>query len=258
MREISSYALIMLSFFAADITTHHVDFKQWKDLPYTTNMVAIDFSGILSNTKMIQVEHPENVSIKDSLLTFNMPKDKVWVEGSGAQFVIPTDPRQSVTLEYEVYFDGNGSPYDWTSGGKLPGFAGGKGYTGGSPATAGDGFSVRLMFGEGGQLFAYVYHVDMKGSYGEPLGIVANNILKQYTWNKITIKCQINTHEDYNGRLEVWANDEYVGEKNSIRFCTKGCQIDKILLVSYHGGQTPDYKPTQDQSVKFKWFRISY
>ena len=258
MRIVGSYAVILLSLVTTNQLETHVVFDHWPNQPYTRNMFLSDFENLLVSTdENLLVEHAENLSVQDSALTFHMPKDKVWIEGSGAQIVMPIIPQQEMTLEYSVYFDGKGSPYEWTSSGKLPGVAGGKGYTGGSPAGAGDGFSARLMFGEGGQLFAYVYHVDMKGKYGDPLEIVAYNILKQNEWNKIKISCRLNTGSDYNGRMEVWANGEYVGEKNYMRFCTNGCRIDKFLLVSFHGGQTPDYRPTRDQDIKFKWFHFS-
>jgi hypothetical protein len=257
MRIVGSYVAILLSLVATDQLETYVSFEHWPDQPYTTNMVLTDFENLVATDVTPVVEREENLSIKDSVLTFHMPKDKVWIEGSGSQIVMPILPQQEMTLEYSVYFDGKGSPYEWTSGGKLPGVAGGKGYTGGSPAGAGDGFSARLMFGEGGQLFAYVYHADMKGKYGDSLGIVAYHVLKQNEWNQIRIKYRINTSSDYNGRMEVWANGEYIGEKNYLRFCTNGCQIDKFLLVSFHGGQTPDYRPTKDQDIKFKWFHFS-
>jgi len=248
---------ILCSVLFALCASQQLTFTHWDNQPYTKQMVLQDFTELVTTDNFL-VEHGENLSIENGLLTFQMIKDKVWVEGSGAQIVLPIKPQKEMILEYEVYFDGGDSPYDWTTGGKLPGIAGGRGYTGGEPAGAGDGFSARLMFGVNGQLYAYVYHVDMKGKYGESLGIVANNILKQYEWNTIKILYRMNTHDDYNGRMEVWANGEYVGEKNHMRFCTNYCSIDKFLLVSFHGGQTPDYRPSKNQKVKFRSFSFYY
>lgn len=255
MRWVSSI-IILLSLGATEHLETQVQFDHWNNQAYTKQMALSDFGDIVSTDNFL-IEHGENLSVDKETLAFQMHKNKVWIEGSGAQIVMPIIPQSTMTLEYSVYFDGGDSDYDWTSGGKLPGIAGGRGYTGGEPARAGDGFSARLMFGEGGQIFAYVYHVDMNGKYGDPLGIIAYNILKQHEWNRIKIIYQMNTRSDYNGRMEVWANGEYVGEKNYMRFCTQGCKIDKFLLVSFHGGQTPDYKPSKDQKIRFKWFHFA-
>ena len=57
--------------------------------------------------------------------------------------------KNDYTIEYEIRFD---LGFPWSKGGKVPGFSGGVGYTGGAPAWDGDGFSVRLMWREDGRI----------------------------------------------------------------------------------------------------------
>jgi hypothetical protein len=239
------------------LSTITINFEHWSPQHYTTQMAFSDFKDIVTKGQIL-VEHPENLTISNSTLTFYMPKGKVFIEGSGAQIILPMIPKSSLTLEYLVYFDGGDTEYQWTSGGKLPGIAGGKAYTGGHPANQGDGFSARVMFGAGGAVFPYVYHVDMKGRYGDNLGIIALNRLKQREWNLVKLEITMNTQQNYDGRLELWANHQLVGKKENMRYCTKGCDIDKLMLVSFHGGQSPDYRPSKDQKIRFKWFRFYF
>jgi|GEM_PF-4824485 len=254
-RLLSIIFLFVLS--CSDSFTHHfVSFENWNDQPYTKSMIFSDFSDLLMSNKFI-VEHGENLSIDKGTLAFKMLKNKVWIEGgSGAQVVMPIKPRANLWLEYLVYFDGEGSDYEWTTGGKLPGVSGGKGYTGGESARTGDGFSARMMFGQNGRLFAYVYHSNMTGIYGETMGILADNVLKQKKWNRVRIYYSMNTKDNHDGSMAVWVNGRPIGRNDRIQFCSKECQIDKFLLVSFHGGQTPDYKPTKNQKIRFKWFYL--
>lgn len=195
-----------------------ITFEKWKGQAYTEDKAKEDFASIANGAFII--EHPENLSVDDEgNLTFRMLKGKIWTEGSGAQVKIPIKKVRELTLTYEVLFDGGEGEYDWTAGGKLPGVAGGKGYTGGDPANNGDGFSARLMFGYDRAVWAYIYHKDMGGKYGEALN-----------------------------------NGSEIGETSSIRYATDGSLIDYFLLVSFHGGATDDYRPSHEQYVKFRGF----
>ncbi len=228
------------------------------DTLYTKDTAIQDFNHILTSANF-EIDKPENLYVdKNNNLSFKMHQGKVWIEGSGAQIILPIIARKQVDLQYKVFFYGHdNTDYEWTSGGKIMGVAGGRGYTGGDNASLGDGFSVRLMFGDGGQVFAYVYHADMPGRYGDPLNIVAYKILRQHSWNKFRISIILNTHKNYNGHLTIWVNDEFIGSRSNIRFCTNNCSIDKLLIVAFHGGNTPDYRPNKDQEIKVSWLKLS-
>jgi hypothetical protein len=235
-----------------------ITFSRWKGSSvYTKDMASEDFKDWVTSDDFI-VEHSENLSVDDEgSLTFTMRKGKIWPEGSGSQIILPVKPAKQYTLEYSVYFDGGIDPYHWTSGGKLPGIAGGKGYTGGNSANAGDGFSARLMFGYDQAVWAYVYHKDMKGKYGEALGISKGKAFKLNEWNTVRIEYRMNSGEQYDGSMRLTVNGILVGENNRIRFRTNDCPIDKLLIVAFHGGASDDYRPSHDQAIKFKWFNIT-
>lgn len=106
MKWVSS-SIILLSLGVTDQLETHIVFDHWRDQAYTRQMALSDFGDIVSTDNFL-IEHGENLSIDNSTLTFQMLKDKVWIEGSGAQIVMPIVPQSTMTLEYSVYFDGGG------------------------------------------------------------------------------------------------------------------------------------------------------
>jgi hypothetical protein len=235
-----------------------IDFKRWQaGQTYTAEMAKADFAPVITGEPRLSRRH--NISIDaEKSLSFKQEAGKVAATGGGGQILIPIKPSTQYTLEYKIQFDGAEGPYEWTLGGKLPGVGGGKTYFGGIPATAGDGFSARFMFGRGGRIFAYVYHKDMPGKYGDPLGI---QLLKAFTsnrWHTVRAFYKVNTGVHYDGIFRAWVDGNFVGEKTNLRYSTNGSLIDTLHLALFHGGQEPEYEPSKDQLIKISDIKLSY
>lgn len=234
-----------------------IDFKRWQaGQAYTAEMAKADFAPVITGEPQLARRH--NISIDaDKSLSFKQEAGKVAATGGGGQILIPIKPSTQYTLEYKVQFDGAGD-YEWTWGGKLPGVGGGKTYFGGIPATAGDGFSARFMFGRGGRIFAYVYHKDMPGKYGDPLGILMLRAFTSSRWHTVRAFYKVNTGVHYDGIFRAWVDGNLVGEKTNLRYSTNGSLIDMLHLALFHGGQEPEYEPSKDQLIKISDIALSH
>ncbi|MFW7379864.1 MAG: polysaccharide lyase [Oligoflexus sp.] len=235
-----------------------INFSRWQaGQTYTLDMAKSDFASII--TGQPQVARNQNISIDaNKNLSFRQEPGKVAATGGGGQILIPIQPSNEYTLEYQVYFDGNGGDYHWTWGGKLPGVGGGKTYFGGEAANAGDGFSARFMFGGGGRIFAYTYHKDMPGKYGDPMGIVKLNAFQSNKWHSVRVYYKLNTGSNFDGVLRAWVDGALVGEKTDVRYRTNASQIDLLHIPIFHGGQGPDYEPNKEQYIKISNIYLSW
>lgn len=174
-------------------------FSQWKDGEYTQSMLVEDFSAIIApeNSKLA------NVKVEKGNLSLTQE----------SKLVIALKPYlREVNLEYSVYFDALNTEVT------LAGVA-----------ASSTNFSARVIATDK-KLSVRVYHEDT--SVADSLEIISDAILKPRGWNQIKLLVKMNTYNSYNGRLEVWANGEYVGEKNYIKFCASDCSIDTLILDS--------------------------
>jgi hypothetical protein len=117
---------------------------------YGTTEVTNDFGNnfTLQGGDRLKIDTTER-------LRFELPIGMVGSADTGGIIKSHIAGKNEYTLEYEIRFDAG---FPWSKGGKIPGISGGVGYTGGEPAWPGDGFSVRLMWREGGKIIPYVYH----------------------------------------------------------------------------------------------------
>ena len=73
------------------------------------------------------------------------------------------------------------------------------------------------------------------------------------TWYHIKQRIAMNNPGVANGRMWVWVNDELVLFKNDIKYRGPNnieLKTDNLILVSFMGGgDTPEYRPSEDQSV---------
>lgn len=235
-----------------------VYFDAWTPWVFYSNLQVIsDFGGIslgVNGSKRAQIDAFGRLRVA-------MPKGKWGVYDTGLQFRSPLTPSAVYALEYQVIFDGNQQPYDFTSGGKLPGLGGGVAYSGGKPATNGDGFSVRFMFGTNrvtgaGKIWPYVYHYDQPGVYGDWFGVsrpISNGAALLCT---LRVEIQLNTGVERNGQLRMWVNGQPLLNKTDLRFRTNSCQIDRFWFETFHGGDTADYAPNHTQYLRYDWVKI--
>lgn len=161
------------------------------------------------------------------------------------------EPRNEYLFEYEIRFD---NLFPWSKGGKIPGLSGGAGYTGGVPATAGDGFSVRIMWREGGRLIPYVYHYNQPDNFGDTFGVTLGYV-DYTTTHKIKYHVKLNTGADPNGILQIWLNDALVLRKTDLVYRTDTSSIDTAHLAIFPGGSDETWNMTGDGYIRLPYVK---
>ena len=167
-------------------------------VPISKTAFASDFgsSDGYSNNE-VNRQNIVNKTLRTKLL-----KNKL--SGDGGVIVNVTIPRKNkYSLSYRLKFEDD---FDFVRGGKLPGLAGGKAYTGGSNTDAGDGWSYRVMWRKydhvnGGKpyLEPYIYYVDMPKTYGDDFG--AKYFVDSGKWYTVRIEIEMNTGTSRNGKF---------------------------------------------------------
>ncbi|WP_395338560.1 polysaccharide lyase [Ningiella sp. W23] len=181
------------------------------------------------------------------------PAKGVGPSQSGGQFNLPIAPAQEYTLSYKVFFE---EGFEWVLGGKLPGLtSGGETYTGGVHPTEGQGWSARYMWRADGDAVIYLYSVDNKKPWGEDIAL--NVRFEAGKWYELTQRIVLNDPYDNNAILQVWVNGEQVLDKRDFRLRI-GDQgyIDTLYFSTFHGGNKPNWAPTEDVYARFDDFRV--
>lgn len=185
------------------------------------------------------------------------------VSGAGAE----------LWMSYDWMFgDGAGSSFDWggatagTTGGKMPGLAGGlhsNGSTGGGGGgqDASEGWSSRLMWrdkGTPGNLELYAYHPDKPGTFGDQHDLhvewgVNSSIYAAPEGQRIRIIQRVKLNSDgatADGEIDIWI-DELQGAGPVLRYSStsfrwwavaSAAEFD-FLYSTFHGGATSDWSP---------------
>ncbi|SHK76029.1 MULTISPECIES: polysaccharide lyase [unclassified Fibrobacter] len=187
--------------------------------------------------------------------------------GCALQFTIPLekDSAEELWCSYEVYFEKN---FDFRSGGKLPGFCGGKCYTGGNTPKEADGWSNRIMWKKDGFLTQYVYSAPQKGKYADNIKWDLNGKFDQKKitrgqWHKIVMHVGLNDVDSLNnysrnGYIQTWFDDSLVVKEDSMLFRNgRDQKIDKFYFSTFHGGNDDNYAPRWDSFIRFRRLKIS-
>ncbi len=159
-------------------------------------------------------------------------------------------------MQFDMMFD---SQFDFSAGGKVGfGFLIGKGYTGGTPGTDGNGGSARLMWYKGwdGRVYLkpYVYYKDQPGTYGNDFaktypttGSIAKN---QWYTVKMYVKC--NTGANTNGRIRMEINGTVVMDQ-AIRWTTNDLErmVKNICFETFRGGAETYWQSATDGQIFF-------
>jgi hypothetical protein len=192
---------------------------------------------------------------KGKSLRVTYPKGSLGPGEGGGVFRQKLSPLISRSLSYRVLFE---KGFDFRRGGKLPGLAGGKANTGGDKAS-GDGWSARYMWGEGGKLSLYLYHLDQKTDYGDRIELKAKAVPGQ--WFKLEQAVRVNTPGKADGRIQVWIDDKLGLDRKGLRLRGKVkpgvALVDQFLFSTFHGGGTKDWAPRRDSHARFDNFAIS-
>jgi hypothetical protein len=160
---------------------------------------------------------------------------------------LPLRPGKEYILEYKIRFDGN---FPFTRGGKIPGLAGGNAPTGCVDVTA-KGFSARMMWREGGSLIGYLYDQDQNTDCGNNIGTSFD--FKAGQWHSIKERVKVNTGNNRDGILQVWADDGMVINRSNVRYMNDGAanNVNVILFHSFFGGSTQAWAPARQCSMSF-------
>lgn len=213
---------------------------------YGSSQVTSDFGNYrtLQGGDRLKIDDVER-------LRFYLPKNSVGSSQGGGIIKADITEKDTYTFEYEVRFD-NGFP--WSKGGKLPGLSGGVGYTGGTPAWDGDGFSVRIMWRENGRLIPYVYHKDQPDNFGDTFGATLGYVTDDKP-HKIKYWVKLNTGNNKDGILKIYLDDQLKLEKRDIRYRSDNSMIDTAHIAIFPGGSTSDWGMTGDGYIRLSWLK---
>lgn len=236
------------------------------------------FSGLpVSSERLDTVESQINSSslaewIEDTsgtVLRLKYPEGCVGTSkrnGCAVQFSLPLEKLQADELwcSYEVYFE---KGFDFRNGGKLPGFCGGKCYTGGDKPKDADGWSNRVMWKKDGLLTQYVYHFGQKGRYADNFkwdlnGKILQKRIVPGQWHQILMRVKMNDVNSgkeisANGILQTWFDGELVVDLNSMIFRNRSeLKIDQFYFSTFHGGNDKNFAPRWDSFIRFRNLQI--
>lgn len=158
-------------------------------------------------------------------------------------------------LRYRVRFP---DTFDFVKGGKLPGIYGGEAPSGGHQAAGDNGFSMRLMWREGGQgeLYAYVVKPQSDSGYGASLGRGSWHFSRG-EWMALEMELVLNTPGLADGAVRLWVNDEPVFEREGVIYRdTPRVTIDGLMFSTFFGGTGADWRTPFRQQVDFADFRF--
>lgn len=176
----------------------------------------------------------------------------------GSQWKTAFKPVNKAILEYKLFIPAD---FDFVKGGKLPGLGGGRGNTGGKVPNGKDGWSVRFMFMEHGEICAYLYYPAMKGRFGEQIYLKSGStgfILPRAKWLKIGLEVQMNESGRENGWIRCYIDDELLLEKSGLLFRrSENLKIDHLLFSTFFGGADSSYAPLKDCFLLFKDFEVN-
>ena len=174
----------------------------------------------------------------------------------GASFYAPfarAGEVSAVCLRYQVRFPRG---FDFVRGGKLPGLYAGKAPSGGEEVTGRNGWSVRLMWREGGEGELYEYVVNKPGKHGLRVGKGAFRF-ETGRWISVDLELVPNEVGERDGRARLWIDGGAVIEQDGIVFRTAESRSEIGLMFStFFGGNDESWATTKDEHVDFSGFRV--
>ena len=163
----------------------------------------------------------------------------------------------AATLTYSVLFaDG----FDFVRGGKLPGFGGGSAPRGGQKSDGSNGFSARIMWREGGEIFQYMYWmerakekrwgdnlpwIDLRGDK-KPFRFIPD------TWHMLKTTLVMNTAGERNGQVTSWFDGRLaLSASGAFRAAGADFGIDQLLFTTFFGGNDLTWAPRKNEHIFF-------
>lgn len=246
---------IVLAFAASCPLVLKQDFnKHVKDASYTQTMVETDFPGAAGPFKVLGPEGSAKVG--NGTLTGHFPKGQILGEVSGFTWFAILTPLKEASMSYDVFFEPG---FDWTYGGKLPGFCGGDCVRGCSAVSKTRGWSTRLMWQRRGGMITYAYYPDKATARcGEAWGWSQG--VTDGKWHNIRVYARINTPGVADGISSAWLDGHLVLNKTDIMYRyvdDAEHTITKAYITTYVGGSSvEDFAPDHDQTIKFDNFHV--
>jgi hypothetical protein len=193
-------------------------------------------------------------------LRVKYPKGKNDAGPSGAQWRGNLQGQYNeLYLSYWVKVETN---FDFTLGGKLPGFSGSPSYLDNSAE-----FSSKQMWRDNGKLEFYLHPtsggVDNGTSDAGKIRDWWDNggqvSLRKGKWEYIEIYNKLNTPGSSNGIMRAWVNGVLKGEITNVTFrgpSESNVQINQLFFSTFFGGDAT-YAPNNDLYAWFDDFRVS-
>ena len=232
-----------------------LNYEKRKAGKYEKSMLQVDSNKqlkYLDSTSRLEVAaEKDKQGIENKFLRVTYPVGGVGSKNSGAQFKVKLPPSSEYTLEYRFRFQPG---FDFRKGGKLPGICGGACNTG-KKRPDGTGWSLRYMWREEGQLFAYLYHMDQPNEYGEYIPL--DTSIKQGQWHHILQRVKLNRPRQRDGELQVWVDGKQRMTRKGIAFRKDGqAPIDTFYFSTFFGGSKKTWAPKVKSFADFDDFRV--
>lgn len=167
-------------------------------------------------------------------------------------------------LRYYVKFE---EGFDFRLGGKLPGLmGGGDSWTrsGGNQPDGTNGWTLRLMWRENGQLVVYAYVPPTKNmkygseTWGQDLDCSFK--AKPGKWHCIEQFVNVGTPGSDNGTLKIWIDGSLQLNIDDMRFWdieNDNGLIGGVYFSTFHGGNTAEWGPFNDSYAQFDGFVVA-
>ena len=172
--------------------------------------------------------------------------------GTGFKSRLPGQGFDIARLQYKVRFPAD---FEQGMGGKLPGLCGGTCNAGGKMPDGTDGFSARYMWT--GNFAASVYaYLPSSRTYGTPIG--SRQIpLRRAVWVELTQEVKLNTADQADGHIKVWADGVLVVDAQGLVMRTRdSLKIDQVFVDVFYGGNTDAWAAPKDTAVEFAEFAV--
>lgn len=193
------------------------------------------------------------------------PKGIYGPVNSGAQWEMPRDRYEGLFVSYWVKFE---KGFEFVKGGKLPGFCGGECTTGGLKPD-GKGWSARMMWGPGGRVMSYIYHLRQrsvlngcgqngkKDCYGDGSIWTLSALETSYRftpgkWHHVEQYVEMNTPGKANGIIRGWFDGKRAFERKDLEFRNSDeVGIDIFYFSTFFGGGDDSWAAKKDESARF-------
>lgn len=220
----------------------------YADAEFSEYWKNIDWAHLYGKLEVVEDD------TQGKVLRISYPAGHFGSDRTGSQFVLNLPPADEYDLSYKVMFE---EGFDFRLGGKLPGLtSGGEKFTGGHHPEKGEGWSGRFMWREGGAAELYLYYVDNESEWGDQHAF-KGVILQPGKWYEFRQRIRLNSPDGRDGRIQAWLNGKKVVDVKGLRLrIGEQGYIDSFYFSTFHGGQTPEWAPTNHSYARFDDIQI--